>query len=122
MKIRIEDNAVRFRLRRSEVDQLAERGALKAFTRFPGSDFEYAIEAAPIIADMEATFDGRRITIRVPQSWIKEWPDSPQVGFETRMEENGLDLHLLVEKDFVCLDRNLEDQKDQYPNPKQGSL
>ncbi len=122
MKIRIEDNSVRLRLRRSEVDQLATRGALRACTRFPGSDFEYAIEAVTEIADLDATFTRGCITVRIPHSWIKDWPDSPQVGFETRMERNGLALHLLVEKDFVCLDRNLQEQKDQYPHPRQGPL
>jgi hypothetical protein len=31
--------------------------------------------------------------------------------------ENGKELFLLLEKDFVCLDETIEDQSDNYPNP-----
>jgi hypothetical protein len=122
MKIRIEDNSVRLRLRRSEVDHLAKGGSLKSSTVLSNGLFEYAIESSTEISDLTAGFSAGCITIRVPEAWIKEWPDSSKVGFETRKLFNGAELHLLVEKDFVCLDRNLEDQEDQYPHPKQGTL
>ena len=44
---------------------------------------------------------------------ILELLDTDRIGFENRYEE----LHLLVEKDFTCLDNVGEDQSDNYPNP-----
>jgi len=32
----------------------------------------------------------------------------------------GVQLHLLLEKDFVCLDNTAEDQSDNYPNPNKA--
>ena len=46
------------------------------------------------------------------------WANSDRVGLQhTNLMENGKELFLLVEKDFVCLDETIEDQSDNYPNP-----
>ena len=44
---------------------------------------------------------------------IEELNNSDKTGFES----NQGDLHLLIEKDFTCLDNIEEDQSDNYPNP-----
>ena len=44
---------------------------------------------------------------------INELENTDRVGFE----ETVSGLHLLVEKDFTCLDSIEEDQSDNYPNP-----
>ena len=49
----------------------------------------------------------------MPESMMAELTNSDKVGFENY---NG-DLHLLVEKDFTCLENVSEDQSDNYPNP-----
>jgi hypothetical protein len=122
MKIRIEDNSVRMRLRKSEVSELSRKGRLCATTFFPEQLFEYCLQADPGIADLQASFTGGKITVRLPLAWIQTWPDSPKVGFETTFEVGADSLHILVEKDFVCLDRDPETQKDQFANPKQGKI
>ena len=122
MKIRIEDNSVRLRLRKSEVSKLAGEGSLSATTVFPEQLFEYGLLADPGISDMEASFAQGKITVRLPLPWIQSWPDSPEVGFETSFKVGADSLHILVEKDFVCLDRDPETQKDQFANPKQGKV
>ena len=118
MKIRIEDYSVRLRLRRSEVDTLAETGSLRASTDFPEGTFSYGLKAQAGLAEMRASLEDRAIIIYIPEQWITTWPASAQVGFEGQMDLNGKSLLLLVEKDFVCLDRDIAGQGDQYPNPK----
>ena len=118
MKIRIEDNSVRFRLRRSEVDTLAEAGSLWGTTQFPEGTFSYGLMTEKGLPDLRASLQDGKIIVRIPEEWTVQWPDSPRVGFETSAVVNGSTLHLLVEKDFVCLDRDLAGQQDQYPNPK----
>ena len=45
--------------------------------------------------------------------------DSNKVGFSHIFVLNsGTQLNLLVEKDFVCMDETVENQSDNYPNPK----
>lgn len=118
MKIRIEDNSVRYRLRRSEVDTLTEKGSLWATVNFPEGQFTYGLQAIEGLADLQAVYEDGSIIIQIPKQWVKTWPGSPQIGFETDLKWNGVTLHLLIEKDFVCLDRDIASQSDQYPNPK----
>jgi hypothetical protein len=44
---------------------------------------------------------------------IIELKDTDKVGFGNQ----AAGLHLLIEKDFTCLDNVDEDQSDNYPNP-----
>ena len=54
----------------------------------------------------------------MPDAIAKEWVESNEVGFQHKLQlENGTELFLLIEKDFVCLDNTFEDQSDNYPNP-----
>jgi hypothetical protein len=118
MKIRIEDCSVRLRLRRSEVDTLAEKGELWASTVFPEGTFRYGLKAQTGVTELRAVLQERAIVIYIPEKWTATWLASPRVGFETEIEVNNTALHLLVEKDFVCMDRDMAGQEDQYPNPK----
>ena len=122
MKIRIEDDSVRLRLRKSEVKELAETGSLCASTAFPEQRFEYCLQAVPQLSDLQASFSGGKITVRLPEAWLRDWPDSPKVGFETSFAFGDSSLHILIEKDFVCLDRDPETQKDQFAHPRQGKV
>ncbi len=118
MKIRIEDNSVRYRLRRSEVDTLAEKGSLWATTNFPEGNFTYGLLAQDGLTELRATYEEGKIILRIPKKWIETWPGSAKIGFETELKWNDAALHVLIEKDFVCLDRDIASQTDQYPNPK----
>jgi hypothetical protein len=118
MKIRIEDNSVRIRLRRSEVERLAEKGNLWATTQFPEGAFTYGLVAKQGLLDLVASLEEGKIVIYMPEEWTQGWPASPRVGYEVQADGKGHPLHILIEKDFVCLDRDLAGQADQYPHPK----
>lgn len=121
MKIRIKGNFVRFRLTKSEVATISEQGYLEEQTVFgpaPHQVFTYALQSKDGIQQLEAAFDHNRITMFLPAEEARTWYDSDRVGFENDTD-NGTEypLHLLLEKDFVCLDETAEDQSDNYPNP-----
>ncbi|WP_143099954.1 DUF7009 family protein [Robiginitalea myxolifaciens] len=119
MKLRIEGNSIRLRLRKSEVSKLASTGRVAGETRIPGGNFHYALELHPDISDLTAKRTAGGITLLLPETQGKSWAENQQVGFEAAMAlEDNESLHLLVEKDFVCLDRDPALQEDQYPNPK----
>ena len=118
MKIRIKGDSIRFRLTRTEVEDLCEHGYLKEVTHLDESTFTYAVKSMDSTG-MKARFENNCITLHVSKQLLKGWESNERVGFE-QVEGDGASspLHLLLEKDFVCLDRRLEDQSDNYPNPK----
>lgn len=121
MKIRIKGNSVRYRLTKTEVSTLAETGAIVEETCFgtgAGQKLKYALEMREDIQHLQADFNNQRITMYLPAEAAKKWPQEERTGFEYIQNISpGIDLHLLLEKDFVCLDETIEDQSDNYPNP-----
>jgi len=112
MKIRIKGNSLRYRLTRSDTALLADEGHLRESVDFGSKQLFYALQ---VVDDeqLSATYKDDVITVYVPQRLIQEFADTDKVGFEGT---HG-NLHLLVEKDFTCLDNVAEDQSDNYPNP-----
>ncbi|MEO5646902.1 MAG: hypothetical protein ABIQ56_00995, partial [Chitinophagaceae bacterium] len=65
-----------------------------------------------------ASFDGGKITINIATDLISGWATNDIVGFAARQPTGyNESLQLLVEKDFQCLDKTIEDQSDNYVNP-----
>jgi hypothetical protein len=115
MKLRIKGNSVRYRLSRPEVEALPQTGYLEERTDFGPAALVYALRVRPEGSELSAAFKDNKITLYVPEALIRGWAESQVVGFEghTALEGAG-SLHLLLEKDFKCLDRPTEDQSDNY--------
>ena len=119
MKIRIRGNSIRYRLTKSEVEQFTKTGRFKETTNFGNSVFTYALEASDGITVMDAQFETNTIKLFLSKEKSTGWYTSNNIGFShTIKREDGSELSLLVEKDFVCMDERVEDQSDNYPNPK----
>ena len=122
MKIRILDNAIRLRLDRSEVDDIAAGQALTASTHFPsGQVFGYQLTAAANASD--AVFDGSTIVLRIAQATLLAWAtDEHQVGIRESLPTVEGNLELLIEKDFECLEpRSGENLSNRFVNPNARS-
>lgn len=115
MKIRIKGNTVRYRLVKSEVKQLQEKGFVEESTTFATSKFGYRLETKKEIESLEADFSNHTIIMYIPEKEAQLWYSSDRITYKNRFN----DLTLLLEKDFVCLDHTDEDQSDNYPNPNQ---
>lgn len=119
MKIRIKGNSIRFRLTRSEVATFCEMGHYEEKTDFGDAVFKYALRMDEATDELLAGFKTNTITLRVPQKIGAGWDANHKVGFENTVRlGNGNELHILLEKDFACLDDRGEDESDNYPNPK----
>jgi len=119
MKIRIKGNSIRFRLTQSEVKQLSEKGSVKETTEFGSNTFHYQVELTTSVKNLEASYSNDEIVMMVPEDDGRNWFHNNTVGFEHQMGlPKGKKLHLLLEKDFTCLENRAEDQSDNYPNPK----
>ncbi|MEP7164412.1 MAG: hypothetical protein ABI741_06955 [Ferruginibacter sp.] len=118
MKLRIKGNSIRYRLSRSEVGKLAKTGYLEEQTLFGENKFVYALQSVDKGNELIASFDQNKITLFVPSTMVKGWPENDVVGFHTNMPLTGNNsLYILLEKDFICLDETTEDQTDNYENP-----
>ncbi|HEY4323881.1 MAG TPA: hypothetical protein VGN20_07835 [Mucilaginibacter sp.] len=112
MKIRIKSNSLRYRLTRTDIAQLSELGYIEDKISFGEQSLLYALQLMDS-DQLSSSFINNTITLFMPKTMMEELADSDKVGFEN--SEGGL--HLLVEKDFTCLDNVSEDQSDNYPNP-----
>ena len=120
MKLRILNNSVRLRLTRSEVDALDSEGLVKAHTDFPGDrDIHYVVESSPASVKPGALFSDRVMTVRLPDTMVRDWARSDEVSIRgNQLLDGGETLKILVEKDFQCLTgRDDEDESDMYPHP-----
>lgn len=118
MKIRIKGNSIRLRLTKSEVETFAKTGYIEERTEFGNHLFMYALRKNPDVHELSAGFVGIKITMHVPTWMADEWTTTDEVGYSNvYMYDNGKQLSLLLEKDFVCLDAGSEDQSDNYENP-----
>jgi len=119
MKIRIRGNSVRLRLTKTEVEGLAKTGSFSEKIVFPNNTLVYTITAKEAINTMEASYRENTITIYIPKKDCLEWPTNSIIGHKHTLKIDALNsLSILVEKDFVCMDETVEDQSDNYPNPK----
>lgn len=119
MKIRIKGNSVRLRLTKSEVEQFCAEGNYGESTVFNNQTFTYALVAKEGVDVLETDYMGNTITVYIPMEAKETWYSSNRIGYSNVMNPGTeREFTILVEKDFVCMDETIEDQSDNYPNPK----
>ena len=103
MKLRINGNAIRLRLNRSEIVIFGEHGLLEEKTEFiNGITFVYALERKAGIDKLEASFQENMIRVFVPEEIVNQWTTTDIVGYDDNMDiGNDCHLKLLIEKDCV---------------------
>jgi hypothetical protein len=114
MKLRIDGDAIRFRLNRRDVETFATRGRAEATVHFPGSTLRYVLESDATGPKLTAEYEPGLIRVRVPAGLGAKWA----AGDDVAMESKEAQLHILIEKDFQCLHKG-EDARDPnaFPNP-----
>jgi hypothetical protein len=118
MKIRIKGNTVRYRLTKSDIAILVETGKLEDKTEFIGNSLVYAIQTSSYDA-LSADFRDNTITLYLPSELLTKWAGTTLVSLENSIPlSSGSQLYLLLEKDFKCIDGDVnEDQSDFFENP-----
>ena len=117
MKLRIKRNSLRLRLSKPEVEKLVVAKYLEERTPFGNNTFRYALQVKDVGDELSADFDGGKITVFIPEVFIKDWAVNDVTGFNMEQANDAETLYILVEKDFKCLDETTEDQSDNYENP-----
>ncbi|MGA3239895.1 MAG: hypothetical protein ABSG03_26770 [Bryobacteraceae bacterium] len=115
MKLRIQGNSLRLRLTQKEVAQVRNLGIVESHIEFaPGHSLSYLLQGSSMTQTMCATFDGRTIRVTIPMHEVTDWVESDQTGIETQSQTG---VQLLIEKDFKCLHRPIDQEPDAYPHP-----
>ena len=121
MKLRLRENTIRLRLLQSEISKLAEFGEVTETITFGLTQtLSYRIEVSAPHLEISAEFKASEITIFLPLEIAKNWLETNLVGLEKEQNINAeKTLKILVEKDFVCIDRPMDaDNLDAFPHPK----
>jgi hypothetical protein len=124
MKLRLQANSIRLRLKRLEVEQLACGGRVEEKILFGPKDeaFLYVLEASCGVTRIEARFQPHGIVVEVPAAHVAHWATSEQVGIEGfQIAGDSAKLHILIEKDFACLNGSDDQNIDTFPNPLAGT-
>ena len=121
MKLRLQFNSIRLRLKLSEVEQFARTGRVEERIISGSSDdegFYYVLEATDAVSSPQGTVTARGIVVQVPVGAAVRWASTDQIGIEGEQSvENHPSLRILIEKDFACLDGTGEQNADTFPNP-----
>jgi hypothetical protein len=124
VKLRLQFNSIRFRLRRSEVEQFSRTGRVEEKILIGSGDgetFDYVLESTTAVSSPRATVTARGIAVQVPSHEVMRWASTDQVGIEGRQPvDNETSLQILIEKDFACIDGNDHENVDTFPNPLAG--
>jgi hypothetical protein len=125
MKLRIRGNSLRLRLLRGEVEQLAESGRVTETIQFgstPAQQLTYSLETHKDAQVISANFADNKITITIPVVMARNWVETELVALngEQSIKDDSSEnrLKILIEKDFVCLDRKDDpDNSNAFPHP-----
>lgn len=116
MKLRTTHNSIRIRIRKSELATLQARKIIKETIGFPNNVFfTFALSIEKIDCDLVAKLENNYLQLSIAEAKAENWIKTNEVGIESHIKlPNNEQLHLLVEKDFPCLDRENEDKSDTF--------
>jgi hypothetical protein len=125
MKLRLQFNSVRLRLKRSEVEQFARTGRVEEKIVFGGgakNTLHYVLEASASVASPRSSLTANGVLVQVPPDVAERWASGNEVSIEgTQAVGKQAHLRVLIEKDFACLDGTEEQNVDTFPHPLSGT-
>lgn len=122
MKLRIQGNSLRIRVGRSELAHFLSEGRITDTVRFtpaPEASLTYALEVSHSeTSQTQVRYSPQEVAVILGSRQVAEWRLETEVGIYTRVPIGAGDsLEVIIEKDFACLDRSDEDNKDTFANP-----
>jgi hypothetical protein len=126
MKLRIKGNSLRLRVSRSELTRFLAGEEVAETIRFaaaPEAKLTYALARGTQSGVAIVRYCAAEVTVLLSEEQAQRWSQESEVGVYTQVDiaPEGL-LELIVEKDFACLDRSDEGNKDTFANPLMGSV
>lgn len=118
MKLRFDNDALRLRLDRDEVDALGRGEPASSVAHFPdGRTLQWRLEARG--SALGATFADGLVCVFMPPATARHWAsDDTEVSVRGQLSAPPGMLSILIEKDFECLEpRAGESQRNRFANP-----
>ena len=114
MKLRFENNSIRFRIRKSELKQLKQHGFVKDEVTFPNAVLTYELRVSDV-PEINPVLAENSIVIHIPVIAANHWIDTEEVGLYRliNLDEDEA-FNVIIEKDFPCKDRPEEDKTDTF--------
>lgn len=121
MKIRIQGNSLRYRLKEPEVAELKNSGRItETIALGPGADEQllFVLQLSAASHTITVQHSGCTTIVTVPEATAHKWIDTDLAGFDASVDVgSATPLKVLVEKDFKCLNGPEEENVGAYPNP-----
>ncbi|OJJ22826.1 hypothetical protein BKI52_00300 [marine bacterium AO1-C] len=116
MKLRITHNSIRIRIRKSELKQLAQELLVEETVNLGQQViFKFALGIDNTLSQINASLSDNYLRLLLPLETAQTWINSNEVSLEVNQVISDADtLHLLIEKDFPCIDRPEEDKSDTF--------
>jgi hypothetical protein len=125
MKLRLQFNSIRLRLKRGEVERLAQTGCVEEKIILgigPKDVFHYVLESSHAVSAPKARLKDNGLFLQVPVETVSRWATGDDVGIEAFLPVGNQErLQLLIEKDFACRNGTDEQNADTFPNPLAGN-
>ena len=124
MKLRCIKNSIRLRVRKSEIAQLGQGIVIREEVGFPGETpgLIFSLEMGSDLQKVSASFKNNLIQIVLPKDQAQHWISTNEVSIEEQLPISDTEqLHLLIEKDFPCTDREGEDKSDLFGELTNGA-
>jgi hypothetical protein len=124
MKLRINENSLRLRVSRSELERFQSGERIEQTVHFaaaPEAKLTYALESALQSAPVKIRYESNEVTVVLSEARARIWGVEGEVGvYDTLDIDSAGSLDIIVEKDFACLDRSDAENSDTFPNPHAG--
>lgn len=121
MKLRIKGNSLRLRVTRPELERLMNNGRIDEAISFSPDDRSrliYSLEHTATATVPAVRFAPPLLEVRIPTAKAQKWAFGEDVGISATIDLGPKgSLHLLVEKDFACMQGSEEENRDAFPNP-----
>jgi hypothetical protein len=118
MKVRITHDTIRIRLNQTEVRSLGEGQSVQMRTPVTDGTSLCSILQPSLSEKIVVSLQPFSLAVDVPRPQLLAWATGDSITLESRQENGGDGLTVLIEKDFHCLHRDTADDVDTFPNPK----
>lgn len=116
MKLRLDSQSIRIRVRKSDIETLAAIGFIEETVHFSQGRLVYKLELSAQSQEVGVTIKDESILVLIPKNQATSWINSETVGIYTTLS-TGYEkkiLKILIEKDFPCKHGSTADNADTF--------